>query len=111
MTFLAPAVRWAAGRFAAAEQTGGLEDIVDTELLPRQLGRIALGEDLHPVAVDDDVRAIDLDGALVEPVHRVVVEQIAEHVGRGEVVDGDQIEAVTGLEMTGHAVDRCVRNR
>ncbi len=88
--------------FAAAEQPGRLEDIVDAEFLPRQLGGVALGEDLHAVAVDDEVRPVDLDRALVAAVHRVVTEQVTQHVRRGEIVDGHQVKAVAGLEMAGN---------
>jgi len=89
------------GGFTAAEAPGRLEDVVDTKVFPRQLTGLALGKDPHPIAVDDDVRAVDLDRALVGPVHRIMAEEIAQHIRRGEVVDGDQIEAVAGLEVTG----------
>jgi hypothetical protein len=43
------------------KKAGALEHHVDAELAPGQLGRIALGEHLDAVAVDDHVVAVDLD--------------------------------------------------
>ena len=89
------------GRFTTAETPCRLKDIVDAKIFPGQFAGFALSEDPHSIAVDDDVGAVDLYGALVGSVHRVVTEEIAQHVRRRKVVDGDQIEAVAGLEMTG----------
>ena len=38
------------------EQAGRLDDDVDAEVAPRQRRRVALGEDPHGLAVDDDAR-------------------------------------------------------
>ena len=45
------------------EDAGALEDDVDAEVAPRQVGRVALGEDLDLAAVDDDRRVAGSDVA------------------------------------------------
>ena len=85
--------------FAAAEEAGRFVDIVHSEFAPRQLGRVTLGKHPHTVTIDDEVGPVHLHGALIAAVHRVVPEKVAEHVGRRQVVDGDQVETVTGFQM------------
>ena len=46
MTFLAPPSRCALGLVGVGEEAGRLDDDVDAEVAPRQLGRVALGERL-----------------------------------------------------------------
>ena len=61
MTFLAPAVEVLGGVVAVGEEAGRLDHDVDAEVAPGQGGRIALGEDLDLLAVDDDRRRRRLD--------------------------------------------------
>ena len=56
------------------EEAGGLDDDVDAELAPGQVGGIALGEDLDDVAVDDDVAVLDLNGFGQAAADGVVLE-------------------------------------
>ena len=44
------------------EAAGRLDDDVDAQLAPGEVGGVALGEDLDRLAVDDDVVAVELDG-------------------------------------------------
>ncbi len=46
---------------ALGEDAGGLDDHVDTEVAPGQVGRIALAEDLEHVATDGDASVDCLD--------------------------------------------------
>ena len=43
------------------EETGGLDDYVDTKLAPSDVGRILLCEDLDLLAIDDKIVALSLD--------------------------------------------------
>ena len=62
---------------AVGEEAGRLDDDVDAEVAPRQLRRVALGEDLERVAVDRDAVVGRLD-VVVEPAeHRVVLSRWA----------------------------------
>ena len=91
-TFLAPAVDVAGGRGGVREPTGGLDDDVDAQVAPGQLGGLLLGEDLDLLAVDDDRGVGVLDRALEGAVGRVVLEEQRVHLGRHEVVDGHDLD-------------------
>ena len=59
---------------------------------PVQLGRVALGEDLDLLAVDgDEVRAVG-DLLLEISEDGVVLEEVGQGGGSGEVVDGDELD-------------------
>ncbi len=90
--FLRAAVDVLAGRFGGAEQARALEHHVHPEVAPRQLGRITLREHLDPVAVDDDVAAVDVDLAVELAVCRVVARQVRVGLGVAQVVEGDDVE-------------------
>src|SRR4051794_37621435 len=63
---------------------------------PRPRGRVALGQALEAVAVDDDVVAVELDGARVRPEDRVVLEQMGERLGVRQVVDRHELDVRAG---------------
>ena len=58
-TFFAPAVRCAVGLLLVGEEAGALEHDVDAELLPRELARVLLGEDLRIACPPKSMRALD----------------------------------------------------
>ena len=80
------------GTVAVGEEPGRLDHDAHTELTPRQLCRIALGEHLERLAVEVDLVADRLDVAGKRPKHRVVLEQVGERVGVGDVVDGHEVD-------------------
>ena len=86
------------------EEAGGLDDDVDAELAPGEVGRVALGEDLDDVAVDDDVAVLDLDGLLQAAADGVVLEQVGQGLGAGEVVDGNDLKVRTLCECCAEVV-------
>ena len=59
-TFLAPASMCLRASLGLGEAAGRLDDDVHAEVAPRQVGRVALREDLDRLAVDDDLVAVDL---------------------------------------------------
>ncbi len=77
---------------ARGEQAGRFDHDVDLEFLPRQLGRIALREHAEGVAVEHDLIALGLDLMLERAVHRVMLEQMREGLGVGDVVDRDDLD-------------------
>ena len=93
-TFFAPAVEVLGGAVAVGEDAGRLEHDVDAERLPRQLRRILQREHLELVAVDGDAIARGRDVGLEIAQDRVVLEQVRERFGVGEVVDGDDVDRV-----------------
>ncbi len=74
------------------EAAGRLDDDVDAQVLPRQLGRIGQLEDLDGLAVDDDRILGVADGAGEVAVGRVVGEEEGVRRDVDDVVDGDDFE-------------------
>ena len=107
ITFWAPAAMWAPAFSALGEDAGGLEDDVDAEVLPRQVRRILLGEDLDLAAIDDDRPVAGLDLAVVPPVRRVVLEQQGVHLGVDQVVHRHDFDVGGALDhgLEGLAAD------
>jgi hypothetical protein len=65
---------------ALGEEAGGLDDDVDAEVAPRQVGRITLGQDLEQLAVDQDALVGHLDRSGVRAQDRVVLQQVRERL-------------------------------
>ena len=80
------------------EAARGLDDDVDAELLPRQLGRVADLQNLDRLAVDHDRIVSVGDGTVEVAVGGVVREE--EGVGRDvhDVVDGHDLEPGRALD-------------
>ena len=74
MHLLGAALEVGAGLLLGGEDAGRLDDVVRASLAPRDLGRVALLEDLDLLAVDHEVAALDRDVALEQAVRRVVLE-------------------------------------
>ena len=74
------------------EQAGGLDDDVDAQLAPRQVSRLALGQDLHLDAVG--IKTVFGNRHLVEctAVDGVVLQQVCHGRLVAQVVDGDDLE-------------------
>ena len=90
---------------AGAETARGLEhQRVHAELAPGQVGRIGFAEDGDAPAVDDDRRLVGLDAPREGAVDAVVLEQMRERRGVGEVVERDPFDV--GPAVVGRA-ERC----
>ena len=85
------------------EQPGRLEHDVDAKVLPRQLRRILDREHLELFAVDADSLAARLDVGVQVAEYRVVLEQVCERGGVGEIVDRDEVD-VLGAQGRAHDV-------
>ena len=78
---------------AVGEETGGLEDHINTQVLPGEVLGVALGEDLDFLAANNQCAFLDLN-LFAEATHdRVVLEQVCQGLNVGEVVDSDDLEA------------------
>src|SRR5262249_14458929 len=69
-----------------------LERDVDAEVLPGQLGGVALGRDLDGAVADADGVALDGDLAGEAAVHAVVAQQMRVGLDRPEIVDADHLD-------------------
>ena len=74
------------------EDAGRLDDDIHVEVAPRQVRRIALGEDLETVPVDVQFAVDDLDGAVERPVNGVVLEEVRQCVRVREIVHTHDVE-------------------
>jgi hypothetical protein len=80
------------GVLAAGEQAGRLDHHVDPEVAPGKRRRVALGEHLQRLAVDRDRALARLYLGGEAPEDRVVLEQVGQRAGVGDVVDGDELD-------------------
>ncbi|MNY11394.1 hypothetical protein D3C86_1444220 [compost metagenome] len=80
------------GLGGVGEDAGRLDDDLGAELLPGDHGGVALGRDLDLAAVDDDGALGVIDRAGVDAVDRVVLEEVSERLGVGQVVDADELQ-------------------
>ena len=83
------------------EPSRRLEHDVDAEVLPRQLRRLLLREHLDLVAVDRDRPVAGCHVTAIRPVDRVVLEEVGQPFGIGEVVDRDKIDVRDALQLRG----------
>ena len=68
-----------------------LNDNIGADLVPLQVGRVALLREADAPAVDDQRAAIDTDIALEAAVHAVVLQHVGQVVGLKQVVDGHHL--------------------
>jgi hypothetical protein len=80
------------GVVALGEEAGRLDDDVGADVGPRERRRVALGEHADLAAVDRERAVADLDGPRERPVHRVVLQEVAERLGVRDVVDRDDLD-------------------
>src|SRR5699024_4579316 len=92
---LGAGVEMGLGALLGEELAGALEDVVNAQLAPGQLGGIAGAEDLDGLAVHDQVAVHDLDAAVEAAVHGVELGDVGELL-RGLVggVHGDYLDVV-----------------
>ena len=77
---------------ALGEAAGALEHQLHPELLPGELLGFLDGRHLERLAVHEEPVALDLHGAGETAVDGVVLEQVGQRLGVGDVVDGDELE-------------------
>ncbi len=84
------------GAVAVGELARALEDHVDAQVLPGQGAGILAGEHLELVAVDRDAVGAAGDRGAQVAEHRVVLQQVRQRLGVGEVVDTHEIDVAVG---------------
>ncbi len=80
------------GPLALGESAGALDDHLGLEVLPRELGGVALGHDRDGLAIDDQALGVVLHGAGEAAVDAVVLQQGRQRGHVGDVVDPDHLE-------------------
>ena len=94
MTFLAPPAICPPARSASVKMPVDSTHDVRAKLAPRQLGRIALGENRNLVAVNDDAVVGSLYGSRVSAVGGVVLEQPRVVGGLAQIVHRDDFQRI-----------------
>jgi hypothetical protein len=81
------------GRVESGEDTGGFNNIIGTNLTPRDLGRIAFTKDLDGLTVDDELTILGLNITLETTVNGIVLQHV-DHIveGNERIVDGNNID-------------------
>ena len=78
--------------FALCEETGRLDDDIDTELFPGKFRRLTFLEHLNGLAVDDQLSLACLDATSQPAMNTVVLEKYGQVLGIGQIIDGDDIK-------------------
>jgi acyl-CoA thioesterase I len=79
------------GFVAAGEEPSRFEHDIDVQFFPRQVGRIAVLQDLNFVTAHDDVLVIVTDLAVEFAVHRIPFEQMSQSMRVREIIDGEDL--------------------
>ena len=84
-------------------ETGALQDNVHTQLAPGQLGSVGLGIDGDLLAVHNNVVLAGLNNMALSSVVAlggVVLQQVSQHCGAGQIVDGNNLKALSAEHLT-----------
>ena len=86
----------------AGVEAGALQDHVHAQLAPGQLSGVGLGVYGDLLAVDNDVVLAGLDGVAVAVIalRGIVLQQVSQHLRRGQVVDGNNLIALSTEHLT-----------
>ena len=92
----------------AGVEAGALEDNVDTQLAPGQISSVRHLVDDDLLAVDNDVvvfafALMEINGVALRNIvalRGVVLQQVREHLGGSQVVDGDDFVALSAEHLT-----------
>src|SRR5699024_2241141 len=105
---LGAAFEVAAGLLRRGEDAGGLDDDVDAVIAPRDRGRALLDRECADRGVADGERGVVEGDVLAQAAEgRVVLQEVSEHVVRGQVVDGHDLDVrlAPGLQRLHRTVE------
>jgi hypothetical protein len=85
---------------AIGEEPGRLDHELDAEVSPRKGSRILLGKHLQLTVPGLDDPVVDVDVLVELPEHGVVLQKVSHRLGVTEIVDGDDVEVPTALEVS-----------
>ena len=109
MTRLAPPARWAAAAWRLVKRPVDSMTTSAPTSAHWQLGRVAFGEDLDHLAVDDEVAPLHLDGAREASVGRVVPQQVGVDLRREQVVHRHDLDVGGVVSRTARRKLRPIR--
>jgi hypothetical protein len=94
MTFLCAGREVLRRAVSIREDARRLDNDVDAEILPRQLGGVLDGQDLEVIAGNRDPVRGRADVGVKIAEDRVVLEEVSECGSVGQIVDSDEIDVV-----------------
>jgi hypothetical protein len=88
------------------EKAGGLDHDLAAELAPGKIGGIAFRQDAHLARADTKAAGGAFHRLRKLAVHRVILEQVRQGLGVGDVIDSDELElAIVGPDAHHAAAD------
>ena len=91
----------------AGVEAGALQNDIDIQLAPRSILSILDSVDLDLLAIDNDGILGSLDGVLVltdlaaeGALSGIVLQQVSQHLGAGQVVDSDDLVTLSIKHLT-----------
>ena len=84
-------------------EAGALQHDIHAQLAPGQLSSVGLSVDGDLLAVHNDVVLASLNNMALSSVIAlggVVLQQVSQHLGGGQVVDGNNLEALSAEHLT-----------
>src|SRR3989475_7452658 len=80
------------GVVAVREAAGGLDHVIHAQVAPGKVLRVLHGQDLDGPTVDDQVVVLRFNRDIQRAVDRIVLDQVGEGLGVGQVVDRDEFQ-------------------
>src|SRR5271166_1908962 len=90
------------GFFLRGEESGRFDHHLHAEILPWELGWVALGEDLERLAVHHNSGTFSANLLNQSAMNRVILQEVSQGRGIGDVVDGNNLKRI--LMLQGSAV-------
>src|SRR5579872_6118588 len=84
--------------FLRGKQAGRFDDHLHPEVLPWQLRGVAFGDYFDRLAIDSNASAFGADILNEGAMNRIVLQQMSEGRGAGDVVDGHDLERILVME-------------
>src|SRR5262249_42896081 len=94
-----------AGLGLAGEQARALEHVLDAEIAPRELLRVALGEHLDAIAVHDHRVAVDLHFAGELAMRGVIFREVHVGLGIAKIVERHDLHFAVALRLVKRTQD------
>jgi hypothetical protein len=91
------------GLLGGAVETGALENNVNVVSSPRAVSSVLLSRDLDGLTIDSDGAGLVIRGygvTVVATLSGVVLEQVSEHGGLGQVVDSNDLVTLSAEHLT-----------
>ena len=87
------------GRFAGTKKSRAFENNIYAQLTPRQLGRVTLSQNFQTIAVNIQVITVYGYRAIELAMSGIVLSQVRIGLRIAEIVDSDNIEFLSPIQL------------